>query len=187
MSEQTKDTQPKAGAQAANPGKPIDVTRCLRGMKNIYVEGAPNRSSGSSLHGSRIRLIEKAISLIQADGTKAMEREYLGFKNYAGFGDQGCDGEYGMGPRHGSIVFSVGRTHSARGNDTILGADEIYLLECVRDFGSEQLKSDRGDYDQYWNLIDIIRKAESLHHDWTFYDSYLVGARVESVLEAANG
>ena len=35
-------------------------------------------------------------------------RRYRGVKNYDRFGDQGCDCSYGMGPRHGHIVFEVG-------------------------------------------------------------------------------
>lgn len=163
-------------------GVAIDVSRCLRGLKNIYVSGSPSKGGGNE--GSRKSLIETAISEILKDGATALQREYLGYKQYAGFGDQRCDCEYGMGPRHGSIVFDIGRTREARRQAVTLGFDEVYLLECVRDFGSESLKSDRGDYDKDWNLCDIIRKVESLKHDLAFFESYLIGARVEIVIPA---
>jgi hypothetical protein len=106
----------------------IDKERCLRAMEDINVGGLPI--------AARLYLIEEAITQIQASGNDALEHRYLGIKNYAGFGDQREDPEYGCGPRHGSIVFRIERTNRCRGiAKAILGDNHIYLLECVRDFG----------------------------------------------------
>lgn len=65
-------------------------------------------------HGSQYTATARQGAI--ADAIKAIAssddplcKEYIGVKNYEGFGDQRSDSEYGMGPRHGSIVFSIGR------------------------------------------------------------------------------
>jgi len=90
----------------------------------IKVSGIPTRE--------REYLIEEAIRLIQANPETAMKTEYLGIKNYASFGDQREDHTYGMGPRHGTIVFSIGRC----GEAPVLPEDIDELIR-VRDFGGK--------------------------------------------------
>lgn len=108
----------------------IDLDRCRRGMAQLRVEGIPRAS-----------LIEETIAAIQRDPTTAMRERYVGIKNYAGFGDQREDHTYGMGPAHGSIVFSIGLTDHVRGatigsEQRAPDADAIYYLEAYRDFKS---------------------------------------------------
>ncbi len=121
----------------------IDIERCKRAMENIYMKGLPNEGAASFPQESRGAKIEAAISAIQTDGANALMKQTFGVKNYASFGDQGCDCEYGYGPRHGYIVFEIGRTGKSREKHTVLGADEIYLLECCRDFGSVELGANK--------------------------------------------
>lgn len=97
----------------------IDLERCRRGMKQLRVEGF-----------ARNALIEEAIAAIQKDPIEALKTRYFGIKNYAGFGDQREDHEYGYSPKHGSIVFSIGRNEFKGALD----ADAIYYLEAYRDF-----------------------------------------------------
>lgn len=99
----------------------IDLQKCRKGMEQLNIEGR-----------ARPELIEEAIRLIQQSSVDAMSRRYLGIKNYASFGDQREDHDYGYGPKHGSIVFSIGRTDAWRVKP--LTADAIYLLEAYRDF-----------------------------------------------------
>ena len=102
----------------------IDINRCWVAMKDIRVRGLCNSKT-------REGAIASAIAQIQTDPANALKKQYVGVKNYASFGDQREDHEYGFGPRHGSIVFSIERrNHKA---DTVLGPDHVYLLECVRD------------------------------------------------------
>lgn len=54
---------------------------------------------------------------VEALRVKNMHKYYLGVKNYDGFGDQGSDCEYGYGPRHGSIVFSIGLRRDRIGSE----------------------------------------------------------------------
>lgn len=103
----------------------IDLARCRRGMAQLRVEGFP-----------RPALIEEAIAAIQKAPTNALMVQYFGIKNYAGFGDQREDHEYGYGPRHGSIVFRIERTDEALRTRKALDADAIYYLEAYRDFGT---------------------------------------------------
>lgn len=109
--------------------QPINLDRVRSAMKNLYVSGLPRTSE-------RHRAISDAICSIQTDGSMALVSEYIGVKNYAHFGDQRSDHPYGYGPSHGSIVFSIGRQarSESRESGIVLGADEIYALECLRDF-----------------------------------------------------
>lgn len=133
---------------ATGNGTVINRQRCLQAMKRIEIAGEP-----------RPGLIEIAIAAIQNDGTAAMSKQFFGIKNYAAFGDQREDCIYGCGPRHGDIVFRIGRTRG--GGVDVLGADEIYLLECVRDFGVwEDSEYHKGEYSpkrKRRNLIDVLR------------------------------
>jgi hypothetical protein len=134
----------------------IDLQRCLSAMKSLTVEGLPNNPG-------RLALIEEAIKRIQLDGTIALKHEYLGFKNYAHFGDQRTDCSYGMGPRHGSIVFSINRHHQCEE----LGAEHIYLLECVRDFCVFRHPTLQDDFNQpkQFNLCSVLRLITQLQAD----------------------
>lgn len=130
--------------------QPIDRSRCLRAMKALYVDGVP-----------RVATINRAILDIKSNPEKAMAGGFLGVKIYSGFGDQDCDCEYGMGPRHGSIVFSIGRTRGGR-DGVALGADEVYLLECVRDFGSVEDTEDNDRFSKRrLNLCDVLARMET--------------------------
>jgi len=111
----------------------IDIEKCERAMRHIYVRGLCNTAR-------REGLIEKAIGLIQEDPQGALQSEYIGMKNYAGFGDQEISCGYGYGPRHGSVVFSIGRAREQR---PALGEDHIYFLECVRDFEGIELGDEK--------------------------------------------
>jgi hypothetical protein len=106
---------------------PIDLDRVRRAMKHIAVSGLPRTAE-------RQRAIADVICAIQADGGKALASEYVGVKNYAHFGDQRSDHPYGYGPSHGSIVFRIGRADRDPSRRIVLGADEVYALECLRDF-----------------------------------------------------
>ncbi len=81
----------------------IQQARCV-----LEIQGKPNTIE-------RVNLVKEAINkLLNPESLNQMRKEYLGLKNYSGFGDQRHDGPYGTGPRHGSIVFSVGLTPAIR-------------------------------------------------------------------------
>lgn len=127
----------------------LDLERCRKGMKQLRIEGV-----------SRPALIEEAIALIQKDSAVALKGRYLGIKNYAGFGDQREDHEYGFGPKHGSIVFSIGRNDFGGALD----ADAVYYLEAYRDFGvvSWQERESGGLRDIRITLSRAIREFDEL-------------------------
>lgn len=124
---------------------PLNLERCRRGMAQLAVEGHPRNG-----------LIEEAIAAIQKDPVAALRREYFGIKNYAGFGDQREDHSYGFGPKHGSIVFRIGRSNPGDGKP--LDNDAIYYLEAYRDFGTMGWVEDRRDV--RLDLGRVIRKHD---------------------------
>ena len=103
----------------------------------------------------RLALIEEAIALIQKDPEGALREERLGVKNYARFGDQRSDHPYGMGPRHGAIVFSIGREDVNKP----LGQDDIAALLAVRDAGKVTVPRGRRDH----RGVDVPLSTNLLH------------------------
>lgn len=66
-----------------------------------------------------------------------LKTSYIGTKNYDGWNHQGVNWtEYGYGPRHGSIVFSIGMKESARKVKFMFNDYQksccIYLLENLK-------------------------------------------------------
>jgi hypothetical protein len=157
----------------------IDIQRCLNGLTSVYVHGAV-------AGGHRLALIEEAIAAIHKDPASALATEFLGFKNYAHFGDQRCDCPYGMGPRHGSIVFSIAR----RDRNAPVNGDAIYLLECVRDFGAVGVTVEGGDGDangkRTFNLCDVLERWRQLTAKVEQMDALLKEATVVEEAAAAS-
>lgn len=93
----------------------IDLERIGRARAVVYGQGQlkerPGRGSLDS--DTRAKVITDAKSDI-AQGAPRLLLEYFGVKNYEAFGDQRADCPYGLAPRHGSIVFQIGLTESAR-------------------------------------------------------------------------
>lgn len=149
----------------------IDIERCQRAMNNLAIKGTP-----------RAALIEEAIKSIQESPDTAMQEMYFGIKNYASFGDQREDHNYNMGPRHGHIVFSIGRTSLIRGEGeaVTLGEDEIYLLECIRDFGSVEgvRKQSFGEPPRH-NLPEVITMWERAQTEADKYHGAICEADVQ--------
>lgn len=144
-------------------------------MKKINIDGIPETTS-------RRAMIEKAIALIQTDGAAALRDEYLGIKNYAHFGDQEHSTSYGMGPTHGYIVFRIARTEPNKG--ATLGDDEVYLLECVRDFiGLQEEPSDPSRQDNQtreMNLCGVLRRISRLSEVRDTYAAKVEAANVHT-------
>jgi hypothetical protein len=160
----------------------LDIVRFRRGSEQLTVQGVPSTES-------RVELIEEAIRRIQADGAAALRKEFLGIKNYAAFGDQRCDCRYGMGPRHGHIVFRIGRRD--RYNAGTLDADAIYFLEAVRDFVSTDVDayeagwpwrgphSQRSDT-QTLNLQEVVKRALDCKAWLDAYDGRIKAVEVDA-------
>jgi len=127
----------------------------------IRVSGIPSRE--------REYLIEEAIRLIQQDPENAMRTEYLGIKNYAAFGDQREDHTYGMGPRHGSIVFSIGRD----GGHPIEPGDVDELIR-VRDFGGQEIPE---------TVLDLMHRDRRKGTLWNYQIAVIAQKRLERALK----
>jgi hypothetical protein len=157
--------------QITNDVPKLDILRCERAMRKIYVRGLVGTAKGAD---SRQKAVEDAIAAIQRDPENALTKEYIGVKNYAGFGDQREDHAYNMGPRHGSIVFEIGRTSQFRSG--ALDEDCIYLLEACRDFpGIKENKSDPF-ADKGWrseqatlDLCEVLKRVRIMQETATDY------------------
>lgn len=90
-------------------------------IRGKIADARVGRDGGSATARSEVK--RDAILDLAAGGAR-LGREAFGVKNYEGFGDQRNDSEYGMGPRHGSIVFSIGLAPDARKPD-YLDAEQI--------------------------------------------------------------
>jgi hypothetical protein len=159
----------------------LDLARCLRALKNIRVEGSPTSSE-------RKTAISDAIILIQEKGKAALISEYIGVKNYAHFGDQREDHRYGCCPRHGSIVFRIGRVGRIDSSQEFaeLGADEIYLLECVRDFPPiKDPYFHENNRERFMNLCDVLETLKQVEERVSFFRNCLLSAEVDSEQERA--
>lgn len=64
----------------------------------------------------RFKCLEEAIQRILAGGG-AMFHEYSGTKSYDRWNGQHSNHSYGMGPRHGSIIFQIGFTRPVRSRE----------------------------------------------------------------------
>lgn len=151
----------------------IDRDRVRRAAQDITVKGNPV---------GRGSLIAEAIAAIETNGKEALSKEYFGIKNYEQFGDQREDHRYGYGPKHGCIVFRIGRTNP-RQEPPELGPDHIYLLECVRDFGIKQVYAPELGHNPTslyhpMNLIEVIqfgdKHAEILCKVTALFDDAMV-------------
>lgn len=149
----------------------LDLDRCRRGMCQIDVRGI-----------ARASLIETAIYLIQANPADALKKGYLGIKNYAHFGDQREDHSYGMGPKHGTIVFRIGRRDPDAAR--LLDADAIYYLEAYRDFTPLKWVDPRAtsewDRNRELPLGEVISKFDLLTKELALFSAALSSAQVVS-------
>ena len=82
----------------------LDEAKIALALQVIEVEGKYEREGGC---------IDKAIAHL-ANGSDYMKRVAIAVKDYAQFSGQGCDCEYGYGPKHGWHVFTIGLTRDAR-------------------------------------------------------------------------
>lgn len=146
----------------------LDLNRLYRGMEQINVSGAVSSPV-------RQEALEDAIAAIQANPARALIKEYIGVKQYAHFGDQRCDCENNMGPKHGTIVFRIRRV-----SDKAFDEDAIYLLEAARDFGL--VPSGRkigGDRKEALDLCEVLRRKHELQTELDTLDVALEAATVD--------
>lgn len=113
----------------------VDLARLDRAHKVIEIRGdeTDTQRGSNGINGDvRPGAINDAKRWL-AENPASLQKKYVGVKNYASFGDQRCDCEYGLGPRHGAIVFSIGLTSECRKRD--LTPDEIedalYMLNIL--------------------------------------------------------
>lgn len=85
-----------------------------------------------SLYGDGLEMVNKAKDDI-INGPRLLNTEYVGTKDYSGFSCQGIVCKYGMGPKHGRVVFSIELVKERR--NTELTAQEknavLYYLNNI--------------------------------------------------------
>ena len=87
----------------------ITLAESLLEMKGEFHRG-PAQPHGDSKNMAKLReeMVDEVITELALHDGERLFGYYYGIKNYAHFGDQRCDCRYGLGPDHGSIVFSIG-------------------------------------------------------------------------------
>lgn len=87
------------------------IAICSSGLDLTFIETAEQAfvfRGDPRKYGSAGKAIADAAKAI-AENEDPLKKEYIGLKNYDRWVGQRCDCGYGMGPRHGSIVFAIGR------------------------------------------------------------------------------
>lgn len=130
----------------------IDWIKFNIGQKQFQVKGIASTEN-------RKKLVEEAIGLIQKNAEIALKKEFLGYKNYAQFSDQRCDCEYGYGPKHGTIVFSIKRSKNYNENKN--HDEKIYFLKCFRDAPGLLRETNQHDHEKV-NIQKVFREIKSL-------------------------
>lgn len=116
----------KAAMVAAN----LDVDRIQRALDVINIRGeAWAGPAHDPVNRDRLRVVDDAIADLAA-GAPRLRNVYFGTKDYDRFVDQRCDCDYGYGPKHGWIVFSVGLCRRHRQPTWEQIEDALYLLHA---------------------------------------------------------
>jgi hypothetical protein len=122
-----------------------DPERIQRGEQVIVVRGRER------LYGEWERVVDAAVSDLLA-GAVVLRHSFFATKDYDRWSGQFVgDTAYGMGPRHGNIVFEVALTaelrtrngHEARELSREEITDAVYVLERLRLEGREQQQRTR--------------------------------------------
>ena len=126
---ETELTKAKGRLNAAKAG--IDSARLDLAVSVLRVKGGFVESK------QRADAVQSAIKQI-ADSETPMQRQFVGVKQYSGFGDQRCDCEYGCGPKHGGIVFAIEATERERAWTGEERDAAIYYLLNLREIQKAQ-------------------------------------------------
>lgn len=121
----------------------LDTAAIKRGEAVLDINGKATEvrngmHSDQNRRGVRKGAVESAKTDLARNSGARLAGEYVGVKNYDGFGDQREDHRYGMGPRHGSIVFRIGLQDDVRARLRDGGSltpqeieDALYLLTVL--------------------------------------------------------
>ena len=94
---------------ASADGIDIEVLKLAESV--IEVRGSYDKAGDD-----RDRALQKAIDDL-ATGATGLKKAYFGTKQYAHWHGQFIECSYGMGPSHGSVIFSIGICRSELGRD----------------------------------------------------------------------
>lgn len=83
----------------------LDSEKIVLAESMVSVMGWENFGKGKT-----VQAYDDSIYDVAAGGEKILNG-FFGCKDYSGWVCQRCDCEYGMGPRHGSIVFKISLTY----------------------------------------------------------------------------
>lgn len=89
-------------------GSGIDRDAVTLAETLIVVRGSLEHSGQDGPH-----MLREAIADV-ADYCPRLQKEYLGTKDYDRWHGQGISGPYGYGPKHGTVIFSIGLSQSLR-------------------------------------------------------------------------
>lgn len=96
-----------------------EIERQLAGLDSsiiLHAEHIIYAGKFSKAGDDRFKCLEEAIQRILSGGGE-MFNEYSGTKSYDRWNGQHSNHPYGMGPRHGSIIFQIGFTRPVRARE----------------------------------------------------------------------
>lgn len=132
----TAELKREIGARALvlrTAGLGLDPDKLALARKIVVVRGSFARAGDDRLSVVHDAIRQLATGVPIRPVYTDLWRCAFGTKSYDRWHGQRCDCEYGMGPRHGSVIFSVGLTQAARSksHSDLTGAEieaAIYYL-----------------------------------------------------------
>ena len=120
---------------ASADGLDLDALKLAESV--IEVRGAYDKAGDD-----RAFALQKAVDDL-ANGAAALKKSYFGTKSYAHWHGQFVECGYGMGPSHGSVIFSIGVRRSELGRDLTDGEIEasLYYLRNLQRIQAATAKS----------------------------------------------
>ncbi len=110
LSELTKDLlETKRLIAASSEGIDLDALKLAESVLEV-------RGTYAKAGDDRGLALQKAIDDL-ASGANGLKKAYVGTKQYAHWHGQFVEHGYGMGPSHGSVIFSIGIRRSELGRD----------------------------------------------------------------------
>lgn len=115
FAELTRITVLREQASVGLDTEKIQIAQSILEVRGFYHD-RPAQTRGDFKDETPVRkqMLEELIDELATNDGARLFQYYYGVKNYSYFGDQRCDCMYGLGPDHGSIVFSIGLKDEAR-------------------------------------------------------------------------
>ena len=114
-----------------------DIEIVMNAERFIEIEGFKKYYGNEN--PTTVGCLDEAITDV-ASGFKSLRERYFGCKNYDRWVCQRCDADYGYGPKHGYIVFSIGLKHEWRKEIEIKDSDVEDILYYLNKLKNKEFR-----------------------------------------------